>query len=676
MATETFQFQAEINQLLSLIINTFYSNKEVFLRELISNASDALDKLRLYALTNSEITTQTPFGIKIWADKENKKLIIEDNGIGMSKDELVKNLGTIAHSGTRAFMEALKSQDVSLIGQFGVGFYSAFLVADHVQVISKSFDNFPQYTWESNASGTFHVSESNVEDLTQGTRIILHLKEDQLEYLEESRIREIVKKHSQYCTFPISFLVTKEVDVHEHTDECENDEEGNVEDVEEPPKTEKKSITEFEQLNTQAPIWHRKPEDVTQEEYDAFFKSISNEWQGPLAQKHFKAEGNVEFECLLFIPQRPPMEIFATPDKKRTNVKLYVKHVLITEDMSQLLPDYFSFFHGVVDSNDLPLNVSREMLQKSALLNVIKKTITKKCIELISELPKDKFETFYQNFSKFVKLGVHEDSKNRDKLAALLRYPSTKGEEVTLKDYIGRMKPDQTKIYYLTGESLTAIKSSPFLERLKKRDIEVLYMCDPMDEYMAQSLREYDGKQLACISKDDLELPESEEEKKEREDLAKEWQPVCDKFKKILGERIVSAKVSDRLCDAPCVLVSDKFGWSPNMERIAKAQALRDNSMQYMMSGRRVLEINPTHPVIANLKDKLLDPEDKSTGGIVEMLYSTVLLDSGYTLDDPSRYAKKIYNLMLIGLGGEPADAEEPVDLEEPVEESLMEEID
>ena len=651
--TETFAFQAEINQLLSLIINTFYSNKEVFLRELISNASDAIDKIRYASLTDSSVSKD--FEILITQDKSAKTLTIQDTGVGMTKDELIKNLGTIAHSGTRAFMEAIESgkkPDLSLIGQFGVGFYSAYLVANNVTVISKSIDD-EQYIWSSAASGTFSISQDTLgPSIARGTKIILELKDDQLEYLEENRIREIVKKHSEFCSFPIKLLTSKEVEVEvEVAKEKEEEGEGAVEDV--VKKTE--TVTEYVQLNTQPPIWHRKPEDVTPEEYGQFYKSISNDWEEHLAVKHFSLDGQVQLKAALFIPKRAPFDMFQSIEKKPNNIKLYVKKVLITDDSTNLLPDYLSFVQGVVDSDDLPLNVSREMLQQNTIMRVIKNSLVKKVLELLGSLDDDTFNKFYEVFHKNIKLGVHVDTKNKVKLLELVRFYSTKSGDThtSFKEYVSRMKKDQTKIYYITGESLKAVSSSPFIEKLKKEDIEVLYMTDPIDEYMTQSLREYDGKDLVCCSKN----VGNDDEK-----TTEEWEPVCKAIKKILNTNVQSVKVSSRLASTPCILVTDEYGWSANMERIMKAQALHSNNG--MMSGsRKIFEINIEHPIILDIKERIeKSTNQKAMKSIVDMLYSTALLDSGFSLEEPSKYAQQIYKIMTAGLDEEVTDTDADAD--------------
>ncbi|CAE7203725.1 swo1 [Symbiodinium sp. CCMP2592] len=611
---ETFAFNADIQQLMSLIINTFYSNKEIFLRELISNASDALDKIRYESITDPDkIEAQPNFFIKIIPDKTNSTLTIEDSGIGMTKNELINNLGTIAKSGTKAFMEAMAAGgDISMIGQFGVGFYSAYLVSDKVRVVSKHNDD-EQYIWESGAGGSFTVQKDTElvhGEIKRGTKIICYLKEDQSEFLEERRLKDLVKKHSEFIGFPIELYVEKSkekevTDSEEEEEEKKDEKEGDepkIEEVdEEKEKEEKKKKTkkvkevshEWEQLNKNKPLWMRKSEDVTNEEYASFYKSLSNDWEDHLAVKHFSVEGQLEFRALLFVPRRAPFDLFESK-KKRNNIKLYVRRVFIMDDCEELMPEWLNFVKGG----------------------------PRICIDEV------------------------------ELLAELLRYHTSKSgdEQISLKEYVDRMKEGQNDIYYITGESIAAVSSSPFLETLRKKGIEVLYMIDPVDEYSVQQLKEFDGKKLKSTTKEGLDI-EDEDEKKKLEEMKAEFEPLTKLMKEVLGDKVEKVIVSSRMADSPCVLTTSEYGWSANMERIMKAQALRDNSMTSYMVSKKTMEVNPKHSIMAELKKKAAaDKSDKTVKDLIWLLFDTSLLTSGFNLDEPTQFAGRIHRMIKLGL--------------------------
>ncbi|KAL9244033.1 hypothetical protein vseg_017850 [Gypsophila vaccaria] len=738
---EKFEFQAEVSRLMDIIINSLYSNKDIFLRELISNASDALDKIRFLALTDKNLLgegDQAKLEILIKLDKEKKILSIRDRGIGMTKEDLIKNLGTIAKSGTSAFVEKMQtSGDLNLIGQFGVGFYSVYLVADYVEVISKHNDD-KQYVWESKADGSFAISEDEEnEPLGRGTEIRLHLREEAGEYLDESKLKDLVKKYSEFINFPIYLWATKEVDKEvpadgdessddelsddefdeepsdddkeatktseEKTEETEEKEEDEDEEVEKKPKTKiiKEQISEWELLNDVKAIWLRSPKEVTEEEYEKFYHSLAKDFSEgkPFSWSHFSAEGDVEFKAVLYVPSKVPHDYYENYYSNKGKVKLYVRRVFISDEFDELLPKYLNFLMGILDSDTLPLNVSREMLQQHSSLKTIKKKLVRKALDMIRKLAeedpeesndKDKedveksadndekkgtYAKFWNEFGKSIKLGIIEDAANRNRLAKLLRFETTKsgGKLTSLDQYISRMKSGQKDVFYITGTSKEQLENSPFLERLTKKGYEVILFTDPVDEYLMQNLVDYEDKKFQNVSKEGLKLGKESEDKEVKEnfkELTKWWK------NSLAAEKVEDVKISNRLADTPCIVVTSKFGWSANMERIMQAQAMTNGNQQAYMRGKRILEINPRHPIIKELRDRVAtDPEDENVKQAAQLIYQTALFESGFLLDDPKDFAFRVYESVKTSLNINPDAAveEEDDEAEEPESETKTE---
>ncbi|CAN8269985.1 unnamed protein product [Cochlearia groenlandica] len=668
---EKFEYQAEVSRLMDLIVNSLYSNKEVFLRELISNASDALDKLRYLSVTQPELSKDAPdLDIRIYADKENGIITLTDSGIGMTRQELVDCLGTIAQSGTAKFLKALKDSkdaggDNNLIGQFGVGFYSAFLVADRVIVSTKSPKSDKQYVWEGEAdssSYTIHEETDPQLIIPRGTRITLHLKQDDKGFADPERIQRLVKNYSQFVSFPIYTWqekgYTKEVEVEDDSAEAKKDDTDK--------KTEKKKKTkkvverywDWELTNETQPIWLRTPKEVTTEEYNEFYRKTFNEYLDPLASSHFTTEGEVEFRSILYVPPVSPMGKDDVVNQKTKNIRLYVKRVFISDDFDgELFPRYLSFVKGVVDSHDLPLNVSREILQESRIVRIMKKRLVKKAFDMILGISlsenREDYEKFWDNFGKHLKLGCIEDRENHKRLAPLLRFFSSQSENdmLSLDEYVDNMKPEQKAIYYIASDSVTSAKNTPFLEKLMEKQLEVLYLVEPIDEVAIQSLKSYKEKDFIDISKEDLDLGDKNEEKEAA--VKKEFGQTCDWIKKRLGDKVANVQISNRLSASPCVLVSGKFGWSANMERLMKAQSSGDTTSLEFMKGRRVFEINPDHSIIKNINAAYnSNPNDEEALRAIDLMYDAALVSSGFTPENPAELGGKIYEMMGMALSG------------------------
>jgi len=733
--SEKHEFQAEVSRLMDIIINSLYTDKQVFLREIISNAADALEKARFHSVQDDSYLGDTKdLEIKVEHDPDAKTLSIIDSGIGMSKADLINNLGTVAKSGTTNFLEAMADgADSNLIGQFGVGFYSAFLVADRISVTSKCNDDPVQHVWESSADASFSVvDDPRGNTLGRGTRVTLHLKEDAHDYLKEEKLKETAKKYSQFIQFPIYVKTKKEIDAdleEDEDDEEEDTDDGETEDEEEKDeedkKPTKKTVFEWEQVNTQKAIWLRAKEDVTEEEYNDFYKSISKDYLDPLAYTHFNAEGEIEFKSVLFLPKKAPHDMMDNYWTKRSEVKLYVRRVLVAEKFEELLPRYMNFVRGVVDSDDLPLNVSREQLQQNKIMKVISKKLVRKVLELMKKLAKEEesddedeeeedtekdeeekeekeekseestWAKFYKEFNKNLKMGCYEDDSNRSKLSKLLRFKSTKSEtsQISLDKYLDRMSESQESIYYMSGDSIETMKKAPSLQIFKKKDLEVLMFDDHLDEPCIQKLADYEGKKFVSIQKADVKLDETDEEKKKFSKLKDMYKPLTDWWKEKLnalteggamkdaGVKIEGVAVSKRLTDSPVVVVTSQFGYSAQQEKVMRAQAFQNKEQVGMMAGRKTLEINPNHPVVIDLLAKVkADKENDAAMDTAHVLFQTALVESGYEIADPSALVSRVYRLMSKELGVDPdaplQEVEVPEDEEEEAEEEDAEDAE
>jgi len=623
--TQTHAFQTEISQLLDLMINSLYSQKEIFLRELISNSSDAIDKRRFDALTDSSLLNdEEELAVSITTDKDANTLTISDNGIGMSHDEVIENIGTIARSGTKKFMEALKSNknddggDVSLIGQFGVGFYSVFMVADKVSLTTRKAGGDSAVQWESDGKGEFTITETNKDQV--GTSITLHLREDEKEYLEDFRLKHIIRTYSEHISLPIKMLGSVPLD-----------DEGKPQEGVEP---------EFETVNTGTALWARAKSEISTEEYQSFYQGLSYDMEPPLSTLHHKVEGNMEYTSLLFIPQKAPFDMWNRDSKK--GIKLYVRRVFIMDDAEHLMPNYLRFVKGVVDSQDLPLNVSREILQGDRDIQKIKASCVKRVLDELKRLAtkeEEAYTGFWSEFGQALKEGVVEDQANKDKVTPLLRFASTHNnseeQTVSLDDYIERMSDEQDAIYYITADSYKAAKGSPHLEMFSKQGTEVLLLSDPVDEWLVNSLNEYNEKPLKSVSKGDLTL--SEEDQKEHEEQKEALSPITEKLQEALDDSVKEVRLTNRLTESPACLVADENDPGANMERIMKAMG------QDAPSTKPILEINPEHPLV-----KQLDTSNEAFNDWAQVLFDQAALSEGAQIKDPANYVKLV-NKLLVG---------------------------
>jgi len=630
MTRTNLEFKTEVKQLLDLMIHSLYSHKEIFLRELISNASDAIDRAKYESLTNSSLMeNDKEWKIRITPDKDAGTLTISDNGLGMTKDEIIEALGTIARSGTKEFMSALQNKDVKdnpeLIGQFGVGFYSSFMVADRVAVISRKagLDRSSGVRWESAADG--HYTVEDIEKEKKGTDVILHLKEDEKKYLEEWEISSVVRRYSDYIEHPVVMEVEREKDS-------------------ELKKGEKVKIREDETLNSMKAIWLKDKSDITEEEYNQFYKHVSHDFSDPAKVIHYRAEGTSEFSALLYLPSHAPMDLFYKDYK--IGPTLYVKRVQIMDHCEQLLPLYLRFVKGVVDSADLPLNVSREILQSNRLVEVMNKSITKKILDTLTEMKEKEFDTylkFYREFGRVLKEGIHYDFSRKEKIADLLIYESTKkGADTytTLQEYVDTMPKEQEEIYYILGSSRTEALSSPYLEAFKAKGYEVLVMLDEVDDFIMNSLHEYKGKKIKSVVKGEIELDKKEE--KEKKETEKKFKELLELIKHQLTDDVKDVRLSGRLKETACCLVAEEGGMDPQMEKLLKSMG------QDVPENKRILEINPEHALFAAMKEVFdKDPKSLVLEEYIKLLYDQALLLEGSKPKDPGAFAAAVTKLMI-----------------------------
>ena len=631
-ARETLGFQAEVKQLLHLMVHSLYGNKEIFLRELISNASDACDKLRFEALADQALWESAPdLKIRVSYDKSARTLTVSDNGVGMSRDEVISNIGTIAKSGTREFFQSLtgdQAKDAHLIGQFGVGFYSSFIVADKVTLVTRRAGMGAEHgvRWESDGQGDYTLE--TVTRQGRGTDVILHLREGEDELLSGFRLRSILRKYSDHISIPV--LMKKE----------EWDKDKNEEVVKD----------EDEQINQASALWARPKSEITEDQYQEFYKHVAHDFEAPLSWTHARVEGKQEYTLLLYLPSHAPFDLWDR--EHRHGVKLYVQRVFIMEGAEQLVPAYLRFVRGVIDSHDLPLNVSREILQESKTVESIRGGSVKRVLSLLEELAeneKDKYGKFWKEFGRVFKEGLGEDYANKERIATLVRFSSTRAETeeqtVSLADYVSRMKEGQDKIYYITADSLAAAKSSPHLEIFRKKDVEVLLMYERVDEWAMSNLTEFDGKKLQSVAKGDLDLGklQDEHEKKEQQKEAGEFKELTDKIAKALGQKVKEVRVTYRLTSSPACLVSDEWGMSMNLGRLLKAAG------QKVPDVKPTLEVNPHHVLVQGLK---YESDDKRFSDWSHILFDQAVLAEGGQLDDPGSFVKRLNELMIALAGG------------------------